>query len=117
MENPEFKWSQSSLKTIGESGFQGLPRAQISTDRLSVESGDSAGQVSTTRSLDPLFLSSSVSAETLHGVKRYRRMRSREMESGTPSNQKVPARGSRGEENYGSLGDGDGDSTIGLTIL
>ncbi|RUS78101.1 hypothetical protein EGW08_014145, partial [Elysia chlorotica] len=41
METPGFKWSQTSLKTIGDSGFKKLPRAHLSMDHLSTKSNAS----------------------------------------------------------------------------
>ncbi|XP_059144912.1 uncharacterized protein LOC131932060 [Physella acuta] len=113
METPGFKWSQSSLKALGESGFYKIPRAQIS-DQTSNKSDDSIDKVSNTKSLDPLSRMASVSSEeTLHGVKRYRRMKSRKLagKSGAHAHDWSP------DDESDTTEELDGDSCVGLTTL
>ncbi|KAK0067858.1 hypothetical protein Bpfe_002699 [Biomphalaria pfeifferi] len=83
-ETDNFKWSQSNLNNLANTGFQKIPRGFVSLDQISFSSEDSTGQESTTKSVDPLYASKlSFQSQTLHGVKRYRRMKSKELTTNT----------------------------------
>ncbi|GFN93169.1 hypothetical protein PoB_001967500 [Plakobranchus ocellatus] len=114
METQGFRWSQNSLKTIGESRFKKLPRAQLSIDHASIRSNASIG--SSSRPRDPLRSQSTSIASCEIGMLRlYPSMAAHDIRASQPCH--MTSHDDVLTEDSESLSGEDMKSTDGLTNL